>query len=117
MSNREENDYDRQFQADLQKAIALSLETSEYEKLRNEHLKKYSELSDSNLNSRKNSVTNFSRPRPESTVKLNSTLLPPPSTSKKNNTSTNDLISFHSPKDETKENVNFNLCIFEFLKD
>ncbi|KAK6626146.1 hypothetical protein RUM43_006451 [Polyplax serrata] len=106
MSGREENDYDRQFQADLQKAIALSLETSEYERLKNERRKKGMDSSEGNNNSRKNSVEMFpkSRPRPETTVKTSSTLLPPPSTSRKNSatSSVSDLITFTSPKDEAK---------------
>lgn len=106
MSGREENDYDRQFQADLQKAIALSLETSEYERLKNERRKKGIDSSEGNNNSRKNSVEMFpkSRPRPETTVKTSSTLLPPPSTSRKNSatSSVSDLITFTSPKDEAK---------------
>lgn len=107
MSSRGENDYDRQFEADLQKAIALSLETSEYEKFKNEQQKKYADTTECSDSSRKNSIETFpkSRPRPESVVKSNSALLPPPSSSRKNsvNSSVNDLITFNSPKDENKE--------------
>lgn len=110
MSNREESEYDRQFQADLQKAIALSLESSEFEHFRNEQRRKLLGLPDNSEDSRRNSVDAFQKPKSRSkvTIKSNFSLPPPPSSSMRRNssaTSTNDLITFNSPKDE-KDSTN-----------
>lgn len=107
MSANGENDYDRQFEADLQKAIALSLESSEYERLRNEKrwLESYGSGDSGTLS--KNTSESFilkARPRPEPFLpqgKSGLCLPPPPSASRKNSATeavSDDLISFHSPK-------------------
>ncbi|KAL0272748.1 UNVERIFIED_CONTAM: hypothetical protein PYX00_005609 [Menopon gallinae] len=108
MSANGENDYDRQFEADLQKAIALSLESSEYERFRNEKLKKSHEsYSADNGTSNKCTPEPFAlkprrRPEPFAPAGKSGLCLPPPPNSSRKNSATesvaDDLISFHSPK-------------------
>lgn len=114
MSQSEETDYDRQFEADLEKAIALSLETSEYEKFRNEQRRKYMDFSEADNASSKNvlePITLKPRPRPEpyaSTSKSNLGLPPPPPSLRKNSSVTptvDDLISFNSPSKEESDSA------------
>lgn len=120
MSNQED-DLERQFQADLEKAIALSLEASEFERIQSEQRRK--SLNDG-IGWRVDGTSGRPRPgpaRPTASIpplsappktppiysqvnkpnKTSPSLPPPPSTRKQStpNTSTevNDLISFHSP--------------------
>lgn len=85
MSNQDE-DYERRFNAEMEQAIALSLQAMEVEKMKQEE--------------RKRSVEVMFRPRPMAAVPpIVPNLPPPPSSSRKHSTSSQvqDLMSFHSP--------------------
>lgn len=94
MSNQDE-DYERRFEAEMEKAIALSLQALEVDKMKQEE--------------RKKSVEVMFRPRPMATVPpIVPNLPPPPSSSRKHsNTQVQDLMSFHSPT-KPEDGVNRN---------
>lgn len=111
--SQNEDEYDKQFKADLEKAIALSLETSEYEKFRNEQRRKYSDFVEPENSASKNVLEPIvlkPRPRPEpyaSVPKANLGLPPPPQSSRKNSgacSTVDDLISFSSPSKDNGKN-------------